>query len=380
MTQHPASARDGIDRLRVALDVTALWDRPTGIGSMVGELAARLGQHPSVDLAPFAVSLRGRRDAPAAAAWRPIPARLARAVWSRSDLLSVRWWTGRADIVHGPNYVVPPGGGAVEVITVSDLSALHYPEMVNADVAQWPALLRRRAGRGAWIHTISRFVADEVRDAFPEFGDRVVPVPLGFRPPPPVDDRSDGRRGRMLAGGDRYIVAVGTIEPRKDLDGVIEAFELLAADDVGLRLVLAGPDGSDSERIGGRIRLSPVRDRIVRTGWLSSDDRWAVLRGAAAVVYASHYEGFGFVPLEAVSVGTPVVATAVGAVPEVLGDGGLLVPPGDRPALAAAIQRMLTDRELAEAMVSRGAAMAAGYDWDETVDGLVRLYRQAREG
>lgn len=367
----------------MALDATSLLDRPTGIGVFVGELAEGLAVRDDIDLTAFAVSARGRGRLSEVVPHgvrvrsRAVPARAARAMWLRTDRPTARWMAGSVDVVHGPNYVVPPGGGAAEVVTVSDLSAVHFPEMCTADVLQWPPLLHRALERGAWVHTISEFVGDEVREMHPAHADRVIAVPLGMRRPGPPTANSDGARGRRLAGGERYVLALGTVEPRKDLPGLVAAFDLLADDDPELRLVLAGPDGTGAATLTAARRRARHDRRIVRLGWVDDDQRAALLRGASVVAYASRYEGFGLVPLEAVTAGTPVVATAVGAVPEVLGDGGLLVPPGDPEALAEGLTRVLTDQALAADLVAKGQVRVDAHPWERTVDGLVDLYRQA---
>lgn len=369
--------------LTVAVDATALLDRPTGIGVYVGELVRGLAGRTDVDARAFAVSLRGRGrlgdvvpDGVAVRS-RPLPARVARAAWQRSDHPTAAWLAGRTDVVHGPNYVVPPGGGAAEVVTVSDLSAIHFPEMCTPDVLQWPGLLARALARGAWIHTISESVGDEVRARHPDASDRVVAVPLAVRRPAAPTAATGPDRGRHLAGGPRYVLALGTVEPRKDLPTLVAAFDALAASDPEVRLVIAGPDGIGAEALTAARDRARHRRRIVRLGWVDDEQRLALVRGASVVAYASRYEGFGLVPLEALAVGTPVVASAVGALPEVLGDGGLLVAAGDVDALASALERVLTDDDLTVDLLARGAARVDAYGWDRTVDGLVDLYRRA---
>lgn len=369
--------------LRVSVDATSLLDRRTGVGAVASALVSGLAARDDVDLTLFAVSWRGRGGlgalAPSGAsvAQRPVPARVARALWARTDHPTARLLAGPADVVHGPNFVVPPGGGAVEVATVHDLTALHHPEMCTPDVLEWPHLLRRALRRGAWVHTVSGFVADEVREAFPEAGHRVVAVPNGLAPPPPVTDASDAATGHRLAGGERYVLAVGTVEPRKDLPGLVAAFDLLAGDDPEVRLVIAGADGIGADALAAAIASSPHPDRIVRLGFIDDDRRWALLRGAAVVAYPSRYEGFGLVPLEAMAVGTPVVATEVGAIPEVVGDAAELVAPGDPAALAAALERVLADEVGRRARVDAGIARSERFTWDAAVDGIVALYRRA---
>lgn len=371
--------------MRLSIDTTSLLHHRTGVGVFVHELVEGLAGRPDVDLSVFAVSWRGRDGlvaaAPAGATVhaRPMPARLARMLWNRVDHPSARFLAGDADVVHGPNFVVPPGGGAAEVVTVHDLTATRYPELCTADVLQWPPLLHRALARGAWVHTVSETVADEVRHEFPEAADRVVAAPNGIRRPPPPTPASDAAVGHHLAGGDRYVLALGTVEPRKELPTLVAAFDALATDDPDLRLVLAGPDGWGVDALtAARDRCRHAR-RIVRLGWLGGPQRLGLLRGASVLAYPSRYEGFGLVPLEALSVGTPVVASDIDVHRETVADGALLVAPGDADALAGALRRLLDDDALAADLVARGQARVDAYSWERTVAQVVDLYRRAAD-
>jgi glycosyltransferase involved in cell wall biosynthesis len=331
----------------------------------------------------FAVTWRGRDRlaavAPAGArvAGRPVPARLARAVWRRSAGLPVEWLAGPCAVVHGPNFVVPPARDAAEIVTVHDLTTLHFPALATADTRAYPGLIRRAVGRGAWIHAVSDFVAAEVRAAFAVDPDRVVSIANGCSPPLPDGPGRDAARGRHLAGGARYLLALGTVEPRKNLPVLVQAFDALAADDPGLRLVIAGPDGWGADALADAWASARHRRRIRRLGWLTDDQRTALLRGAAVFVYPSRYEGFGLPPLEAMAVGTPVVATTAGALPEVLGDAARLVPPDDADALAGALAAVLGSDSERSGLVARGRARVQRYDWDRTAEGMAGLYRRA---
>ena len=373
-------------RLRVGVDVTSLLDAITGVGTFVREVVDGLAVRPDIDLHAFAVSWRGRDRLASVVPegahlhTRPMPARIARRAWARLDQPSARLLAGPLDVVHGPNYVVPPGGGAVEVVTVHDLTALHHPEMCTPDVLEWPGLLRRALARGAWVHTVSRFVADEVAEAFPEVGERLVVVPNGIRLPGPPGATTDATAGHDLAGGRRYVLALGTIEPRKDLVGLVRAFEAIAADDADLRLVVAGGDGLGADVVHAAAVGSPYANRIALLGRVGDAEREALLRGASAVAYPSVYEGFGLVPLEAMSVGVPVVATRTGAIPEVVGDAALLVEPGDVDALAAALCRVLDDAALVEVLAEAGAERLDAFTWERTVAGMADAYRAAAAG
>jgi glycosyltransferase involved in cell wall biosynthesis len=372
-------ATDVTPSMRLAFDATSLIGARTGVGVFASEVLDRLPGRPDLDVVAFGVTWRGREALGPSVpdgvevVGRPMAARPLRQAWRRADHPAIENWTGPIDVVHGPNFVVPPARHAAELVTVHDLTCVRYPEMCTSDTLEYPDLIRRALRRGATIHTVSEFVADEVRDAFGVHGDRVVVVPNGVRPPPADGPGADAATGRTLAGTDRYVVAVGTVEPRKDLPLLVDAFSRLPPTTT---LVIAGADGWGADALSDAIARSSARARIVRLGWVSDEQRVALLRGAAATVFPSIYEGFGLPPLDAMATDTPVIATAAGAVPEVVGHAARLVPTGDADALAAAIDEVLTDPDLADELRQRGRVRVAQFDWDDTADRLVELYRR----
>jgi glycosyltransferase involved in cell wall biosynthesis len=176
------------------------------------------------------------------------------------------------------------------------------------------------------------------------------------------------------------VLALGTVEPRKNFPALVRAFDAVAAVDPDLRLVIAGPDGWGAGPLAGALAACRHRDRVTRLGMTDEAGRAALLRGATALAYPSVYEGFGLPPLEAMSVGLPVVVTAAGAVVEVVGDAALVVPVGDDDALAAALCRIVADDALRAELGRRGPGRAARYRWAATGAGLVALYRRATLG
>jgi glycosyltransferase involved in cell wall biosynthesis len=226
-----------------------------------GALGA-LAQRHDVQACAYAVTWRGRErvrsvvPAEVAARTRPMAARVLRALWRRVDGPPIEWWTGPVDVVHGTNFVVPPTRDAGAVVTVHDLTPVRFPELSTPDTLQYPALLRRALRRGAMVHTPSAFVASEVVELLGAPAERVRAVHHGV---PPVD-AGDPARGRALAGGERYVLALGTVEPRKDLPTLVAAFDAVAAEDPDVRLVVAGPDGCGCLRPrGDRVAPSPTR-------------------------------------------------------------------------------------------------------------------------
>jgi len=363
--------------VRIAFDATALLEPRTGIATFAEEILTRLADRPGLDVVAFAVTWRGRGrlselvPAGVEVVQRPMPARPLRLAWQRIDWPPIERWAGRIDVVHSPNYVVPPSRGA-RVVSVHDLTVLRFPELCTSDTLTYPRLIRRAVRGGAWVQTIPAFV-DDVVEAFDVPPDRVVAIRNGVS----EVSKGDPALGRTIAGGSRYVLGLGTIEPRKDFPMLVAAFDALAADDADLRLVIAGADGWDAERLTDAIAAAAHRDRIVRTGWVDDERRAALLAGASVLAYPSVYEGFGFPPLEAMAVGTPVVATAVGGIPDTVGDAAHLIPPGDVDALTAGLRDVLRDAELRDTLVAKGRRNLERFSWDRTTDEMVDLYERA---
>ena len=240
-------------------------------------------------------------------------------------------WTGPVDVVHATNFVAPPARAPV-VVTVHDVTFLRFPELCTPDTLRYPRLMRRAIARGAVVHTPSEFVAAEVRELLDAPADRVVAIHSGV--PAVRDGDADARAGagrsrplRARARHDRAAQephdARARVRPRRR--PTIRT----------LGLVLAGPPGWDFAAGAGGDRREPApATAIVQTGFVDDRDRADLLAGATVFAYPSVYEGFGFPPLEAMQCGVPVVAGDAGALPEVLGDAAVLVPPTDVDALA----------------------------------------------
>jgi alpha-1,3-rhamnosyl/mannosyltransferase len=244
--------------------------------------------------------------------------------------------------------------------------------MCTADVLRYPRLIRRALDRGATVHVVSDFVGAEVRAEFGLPPERIVRVYPGLRP----TEGGDPAAGRRLARADRYVLALGTVEPRKNLPTLVRAFDVAAGALADLHLVVAGPDGWDRDAFKAARAAARHGDRIRRLDYVSENDRRDLVAGAALFAYPSHYEGFGHPPLEAMAAGIPVVAGDAGALPEVLGDAALLVDPGDEAALAEALVAGLDDKTLRAALAARGRERVTRYSWERAADELARLYHR----
>ena len=334
--------------------------------------SARLSADPDVDVVAYGLSAKAGRSLPGVLpptvrAGRPIPipaAALLR-VWQRSEHPAVERWTGPVDVVHGTNFVVPPSRHAARLVTVHDLTPVRFPELCSPTSLRYPRLIRRALDHGASVHTVSRAMADEVVDHFQLDPARVHVIHNGLTPlPPPLPPDE---------AAPPYILALGTVEPRKGLPDLVAAFDRIAGSVPDLQLKIAGPAGWGEEALEAARRSARHADRIHRVGWV--EDRSTLLAGARLLAYPSVYEGFGLPPLEAMALGVPVVATTAGAIPEVAGEAALLVAPGDPHALAEALLAVATDSAISARLIAAGRERARLFSWERAGRELADLYR-----
>ncbi len=373
----PPTGEPAASPVIVAIDTTPLIGARTGIGQLVAGLVTELERRPEVRVRRVAFTWKGRTEA--GAQRYPIPARAAHAVWGRSNRGAIEWWSGPVDVVHGTNYVVPPTRRAGRIVSVHDLTAVHFPQLCTPATRRHPAMVQRAVRAGAWVHCDSQFVANEVQEWLQVGPERVRVVMPGI---PAVSALTTKWSAipPALEGQAPYILAIGTAEPRKDLPCLVRAFGRLAGAHPELRLVHAGPAGWGSAAVDDAVTaLEPsVQARVARLGWVDNEERSWLLANASVFAYPSLYEGFGLPPLEAMAQGIPVVATRVGSLPEVLGDACVLVQPGDDVALASAVESLLTSEAERSSAIAAGRARAARYTWNRMGTEMIALYRDVQ--
>ncbi len=301
-----------------------------------------------------------------------------------TPLLGPRTGVGRyvAGLVEGFGELAgqAPGGapGPDELVLVPFTwrGTRDLPAAVPETSARYAELVSRGLGRGAVVCTPTAAVAAEVAEAYGVPGDRVVVTPLGVAPAwhAAVPPSAAWLAARGLPP--RYLLFVGSREPRKGLDVLLAAYrELLAGDRDVPPLVLAGPPGW-----GAALDLAGLPEGAVRLpGYLPEDELASLTAGAAALVFPSRYEGFGLPPLQALACGTAVVASDLPALAEVLGAEADLVPAGDAGALAGALAGVLKDDGGVAARAAR-RARAAAFTWPACARATLAAYARAREG
>ena len=367
-----------MQRLEIALPVEACWHRVPGgtaraVVALVNELATRpevlvhavaarhrTGPHPEFSL-PQSLPV----------VYSHLPRRALYEYWHRNRSGNLSRLIGATpDVVHAAGGVMPPAAGSPLVATIHDLAFVHRPEHFTKNGVYFlnRALDIARSEAAAVICPSTASASDCV-DAGID-ADRVHILPLGVTAP--IHDRSSGRAVVDALGiKGRYILWVGTIEPRKNLPRLIDAFIAGAPADV--QLVLAGPDGWMQDLDGGVPAANP--DRVHATGFVSADELSALYAAASVVCVPSLLEGFGFPVVEAMAHGTPVITSKGTSTEELIADCGVLVEPTDIAEIAEALAFLLDDEAEAQRLGEAGRARSTRFSWETYADQLISIYQ-----
>lgn len=373
--------------IRVALDTTPLLGKPTGVGSYVRSLVKGLADSPAAEPVGYAISprsvkhLRPRGTGAIPNRAIPFPYLLLMRRWVSSDRPSIDSFLKNPDVVHGTNFVCPPTKHPT-VLTVHDLTSVRMPHLCTGPTLMYPALVQKAIDRGAFIHTPTQSVADEVCAEFNVDAERVVAIHHGFELPElqnlaGVEDGSSSETATRDPWGDEYIVAVGTIEPRKNYPRLIEAFSVLARRRKNLHLVIVGPRGWDSERVEEVVKFSGLTGRVHLTGWVDHERRHQIVSGARCLAFVSLYEGFGIPPLEAMALGVPAVVGSAPAISEVCGGAALTVAPSDTVQICDALDLLIDDNAQRNRLIGEGRDRVKHFAWDKAINQTLDLYSKA---
>ncbi|MGQ0733735.1 MAG: glycosyltransferase family 4 protein, partial [Acidobacteriota bacterium] len=300
-----------------------------------------------------------------------IPVRLLNLAWHRAEWPPVEWSTGASfDVAFSPHPLLMPSRGAARVVMVHDLDFLTHPERTTREVRRdYPTLAGPHARRADRVIVPSPYTADEVARRLDIPLERIAVCPPGT-PEWKAPVRGVARQG--------YLLFFGTLEPRKNVGGLLDAYEQLVAEwpDVP-RLVLAGRAGPEAAAWLDRLAGPTLRGRVEHLGYVAGADRQRVYEGARALVLPSFDEGFGMPVLEAMSLGIPVVVSAQGALPWIIEDAGLSFDPSDETSLCRALHRVMTDDGLAETLGQSGRARAQAFSWHRTADAVRTAFEEA---
>jgi glycosyltransferase involved in cell wall biosynthesis len=310
----------------------------------------------------------------------PIPSRWWYRLDDRFGLPRVEWLV-RFDVLFATNYI-PPSTKKRLVVTVHDLAFRLYPETAPHANSRWLEATEEAIARSREVLVPSESTKRDLIELYPGVADRVTVTPLGVDPEAfrrPSADVVDRVRAKFRI--DRpYFLFVGGIEYRKNLHRLVQAFAMTSAEEA---LVIAGAPVAWNVEGWGLLRptletMRPERRRrVILTGYVSDQDKAALMAGAVALVYPSLYEGFGLPVVEALASGTPVLTSDVSALPEVAGDAALLIDPGDVESIADGLRRLSGDEALRKRLAEAGPPRAARFRWDESARRTAAALRRA---
>jgi glycosyltransferase involved in cell wall biosynthesis len=362
-------------RVRILIDYRPALRQRTGVGEYAHEIARALAARlpPGSSLMLFSSSWKDRlepgRVPGARAVDRRIPVSLLNLAWHRLGWPPVEVLAGSVDVAHSMHPLLMPSRRAARIVTIHDLFFLHDATGTAPEIQRdYARLAGEHARRADAVIAVSEYTASEVEKHLGVPRERIAICSPGAPPWP--------RRTPPAPGGP--IVYVGSPDRRKNLPALLRAYARLREQVPGApRLVLAGRRPDRGGELPAMIRRPPWYPHVRHLGYVTEAERQQLYREAAMLVMPSLDEGFGMPVLEAMTTGVPVVASNRGALPEVLGDAGLLVNPEDERALAEGMRRMLEDEPFASASADRGIARAARYSWARSAERLLGVYADA---
>lgn len=368
--------------MRIVVDYRAALRARTGVGQYVFHLVSALAERDALDITVFSSSWKDR-PIPADLAHMPrvhlvdrrIPVRALNLSWHRLGWPPVELLAGRRfDVAFSPHPLLLPAREAAQVVMIHDLDFLAHPERTAAEIRRdYPKLVREHAHRAAHIIVPSHYTARQVES---ELGIPAARMTVCYPGAPewiPPPDRGLDRRKR-------HVLFVGTLEERKNVGTLLGAYrDLLGRRPDVPPLLLAGRAQPEGARWLEEIDRPPLAGRVRYLGYVTDEQRRELFESAALFVLPSHHEGFGLPALEAMTAGVPVVVSNRGALPEVVGDAGLVVEPDDGEALSGAMERMLTDDAFAAASAAKGLQRARQFRWSETAASALRAFERALE-
>lgn len=379
--------------MRIGIDYTSAARQSAGIGRFTRELIrAAL----ALD-ADNEYSLLVAGPEPIAAAHLPSAGRRYRLVqtpvsernlvrmWHRLRIpLPVEAFLGRLDIFHSPDFVLPPVARAVKVLTIHDLSFLRVPECADPRLRWYLGqVVPRSVRRADFLLADSESTRCDLIELLGVPPDRVRVIYGGVDARfTPVQDADALQRVRdTYAGGRPFILAVGTLEPRKNYPTLIRAFaQVRQAAGLPHALVIVGRKGWVYEPIFAAVDELGLHDDVRFPGFVPDEALPALYSAADMLVTPSFYEGFGLPALEAMACGTPVIVSDVSSLPEVVGDAGVRIDPRDVEGLAHAMARVVQDSALRSALQAAGLARARQFTWEDAARELLAVYAHLGSG
>lgn len=298
--------------------------------------------------------------------------------WTRLQWPPMEWFCGPIDIAHNLCHALPATSHAKRIVTVHDLSVFRHPEThTPRTVEVQSTLLRQAIAHADHLIAVSEFTKQELVDVLDAKPDSITVVPNGVNVEEfqaDIDEDALAQLRTKLSLNERYFMYLGSIEPRKNVIRLVEAYATLRDQIADCpKLLIAGNPAWGSAPILEAIKHHTKNEDIIQAGYLDRADVIALLRNAIACVYPSLYEGFGLPVLEAMAAETPVIASDTPAIAEVANGTAMLVPPDDTDALAEAMQEVIEQPSTDH--ITKGLDRARELTWDKSAENLAACYQ-----
>lgn len=285
----------------------------------------------------------------------------------------------KSEVTHFFNYIIPPFVHGKKIVTIHDMVIRAYPETVRFRTKQvLNTGMKKSMKRADVIITDSEFSKSEIIKYYPKYKDKIQVVYCGVNTEKfyPVTDASKIDNVKKSLGIDRdYFLYLGTIEPRKNLERLIEAYSILVSKDKDVPLlVMAGGKGWLNSAIYSKVSEYGIEKNVIFTKYIPDEDLCPLINGATAFVFPSLYEGFGMPPLEAMACGVPVVTSGEASLPEVAGDCAVIVDAYSPESISEGMYKVWTDEKLREDLKTRGPKRAAEFSWGKFSEKLHSIY------
>ncbi len=373
--------------MRVLIDFTQIPLSRTGVGvyadHLIGGLLPLLGSQDALILVAQSDdnTIRDMVRGHPKVCLKTVPAKIFRRrvllLALEQVVLPLVAWANRAHLIHSLHYTHPLLSLTPRVVTVHDMTFFLFPELHTAWRQRVMRFFAARALKNAegvlFVSEATRRDADRL---FPQGRGLRRVAPLGVSSGRVIEVAHSGPISalRSLGISQPYLLFVGTLEPRKNIVRIVQAFERVAVGYQDLTLVLAGKPGWHTGGLINAIEGSPMRSRIHRLGFVSGPEKDLLLRNCAVLVYPSLYEGFGLPILEGMAAGAPVITSNSSSMPEVAGDGAILVDPSSVEDIASAIQELLSDQEKRSQLVGAGLRNSQRFTWEQTALATYQAY------
>ncbi len=374
--------------MRIGIDFTSAIAQSAGIARYTRELVNALARLDTPDRFTLFSTERPTKDRPIPQAPNfrtrvvPLGNRNTTILWQRLRVpLPIELLAGGMRVLHGPDYTLPPAIRARRVVTIHDLAFITNPECSVPSLAAYLSAVVPRAVHAAdRVIAVSQRTADDLVERLRVPRDKIDVIYLGISPTftPQVDPAAVAALRAKYTLDQPFVLAVGTVEPRKNYERLIRAFASARHEPSGPQsLVIAGRPGWLNEGVYEAVATLGLRDAVKFLDFLPDGELPTLYHAASALAMPSIYEGFGIPVAEAMASGTPVVCSTGGSLPEVAGDAAVLVPPTDEAALAEALVRVMSDDPLRAALRERGLQRATRFTWDAAARAHLAVYHSA---